>query len=141
MPAKPADITKIVVANDERLADVEQKVALHHERIGVLEKAAANMSLIPQTVAGLSQKVESLDISMKREVDGLREQHKAHKIDTEEKMKEGFHVVIGTKVDNLVLQNATQNATQKGWWQVLQVIGSILVGTALILETYKALMH
>jgi hypothetical protein len=130
------DLKDMVLSQDARLEAVEKGHAVHHERIGILEKTAANMSMLPSTVSALTQKVESLDVSMKREVDGLREQHKAHKEDTERKMNLGFEE-IGGKVDSLVLQSATQ----KGWWQVLQVIGSGLVGFALILETYKALLH
>ena len=62
-------------------------------------------------------------------------------------MNEGF-TTIGNKVDNIVhkvegmvLLRATDSATEKGWWQVLQLIGSCLVGLALILEAYKSLTH
>jgi hypothetical protein len=146
MPSKTSDIEKIVLDTKEQVDSIEKTVAMHHERIGIVEKATASMSLIPQAVSALNQKVESLDTSMKREVDGLREQHKAHKADTEEKMNEGF-TKIGTKVDSvvhkvdgIVLRSATDTARQRGWWDVLQVTGQILLGLAVIGEFIKALL-
>jgi hypothetical protein len=146
MPPKNGDITKIVISNDERLTEIEQKVAVHHERIGIVEKATASMSLIPQTVAALAQKVESMDTSMKREVDGLREQSKAHKEDTEKKMIGGFTEIgvkveqIGTRVDAMATKNVQQSARQKGWWEVIQATGQILLGLAVIGEFLKAVL-
>jgi hypothetical protein len=149
MPPKPLtdEHIKMLIENQERITGVEKSAALDHERIGVLEKQASNMAQMPATVAALGQKVESMNTSFIREVDGLREQSKAHQIQTEQKMEKGLKDIvekvegIGGKVSAIVLQDAKQSATQRGWWQVLQAIGSILVGSALILETYKALTH
>ena len=85
MPGKTSDIEKILLDTKEQVDSMEKTIAVHHERIGIVEKATASMSLLPQAVSALNQRVESLDTSMKREVDGLREQHKAHKIDTEKR--------------------------------------------------------
>jgi hypothetical protein len=147
MPGTRSDFEKILLDTKEQVDSMEKTIAVHHERIGIVEKTTASMGLIPQTVSALSQKVDSLDTSMKREVDGLREQHKAHKVDTEKKMNEGFATIgnkvdsIMHKVDGIVLRSATDTATQKGWWQVLQVIGGGLVGLALILEACKSLLQ
>jgi hypothetical protein len=143
MPSRPTDIAKIVVENDGRLGDVEKKVSIHHEQISVLEKQASNMSALPTTVALMGQKLESLDKSMIREVDGLREQQKAHQITTAENMQKGFKE-ISEKVDGVVGRVngvVLVNARQRGWWDVLQTAGGILLGLAVIAEAVKACLH
>jgi hypothetical protein len=141
------DVREMAVENRERVEALEKKSDLDSARLELLEKSTASMSSLPATVASLGQRVTDLDKSMIREVDGLREQQKAHKKETTENMERGFKEV-GGKVDTLaaeVSQNAQaagqQSARQKGWWDVLQVVGSCLVGFALILEVFKALHH
>ena len=139
------DITQIVMKNDERLTDAEHKLAVHDGRIGILEKTAASMSLIPSTVAALGQKVESFGTQMVREIDGIREQHKAHQQQTEEKMEKGFTSLgskleaLGGKVGGIALQDAAQSARQKGWWDVIVLTGQILLALAVIGEALKAI--
>jgi len=108
-----------------------------------LEKQASNMSALPTTVALMGQKLESLDKSMIREVDGLREQQKAHQITTAENMQKGFKE-ISDKVEGVVARVngvVLVNARQRGWWDVLQTIGGILLGIAVIAEAVKACLH
>src|ERR1700685_1295301 len=119
------DISKIVIETHERLDALEKKGGVDHERISVLEHNFQNMNGLPATVAALGQEVKSLDASMKREVDGLREQQKAHKIETAEMIEKGFALVgeqvqsIGRKVDNLMVTDIRQ----KSWWELIEKFG------------------
>ena len=143
MPAKSNDLEKIVVDMEGRFSEVEKKVSIHHEQISVLEKQASNMSAMPTTVALLGAEVKSIKESMIREVDGLREQQKAHQNTTAENMKHGFKE-ISEKVDGVVSRVngvVLVNARQRGWWDVLQTIGGILLGLAVIAEAVKACLH
>jgi hypothetical protein len=140
MPKPTSDLSRMVVDLHERTGALEQKGAVDHERISVLEKYASNMSTLPATVSALGQELKSLDISMKREVDGLREQQKAHKNEAAANMEKGFEE-MGKKVDGVIStvnNTMLREATQRGWWQTLQVLGSIVVAVAVIAEAVKA---
>jgi len=109
----------------------------------VLERQSATMATLPGRVDALTQQVTGLDKSMIRELDGLREQQKAHKNETGENMAKGF-LDIGIKVDAVVKkvdQTVLREATQRGWWQMMQVLGSVLVSVAVIAEAIKTFIH
>lgn len=107
-----------------------------------LEKRADAMRDIPQTVAAVSAKVDGLEKSLYREVDGLREQQKAHKEEaaksmeeTREKMDEGFSSI------NTVLGSINNSLARRGFYKELFTnVGSALVGLAVIAEAAKAVM-
>jgi hypothetical protein len=145
---KPDDLMKIAIGHTERLTSIEGKQAIDHERIGVLEKQASNMSQMPATVAALGQKVESMNSSFIREVDGLREQQKAHKKETIDLLQNGFRTLgeaealhrsaLETKIVNAI---AIKDAKEAGWWQIIDRLGKILLSVAIIAEAIKAYLH
>jgi hypothetical protein len=148
MAMRPPDATQIAMENRERLGSLESKVDVHHERIGVLEKSFHAMSSLPTQMAAMGQKVEGMEKSMIREMDGLREQQKAHKVETSETLERGFASIreqekqhkesLSSKFDNVI---ALQQTRQSAWMKTLQTIGQILLGAALIAEAVKALVH
>ncbi len=147
MPSKSTDdLMKIALEHQSRLSTVEQQTKIDHERIGVLEKQASNMAQMPATVAALGQKVESMNTSFIREVDGLREQQKAHKEQMTTTLQDGFKSLseeesrhrseLESKILNAI---ALKEARAMGWWQVLELAGKIVVGIAVIAEGFKLL--
>ena len=144
MPAKPADLSKMVVEIHERTGALEKKGAVDHERITVLERQSATMAALPGRVDALTQQVTGLDKSMIREIDGLREQQKAHKEETAQDMAKGFDAVskslagLGNKVDGIVLKDIRSD----GVWAFVYKAGASLVGffgiLLAIVETLKA---
>lgn len=116
------------------VTEIKNKNEIRDQRIEILEKHAQQMQSIPATVSGLNAKVDGLQENMLREVDGLRQQQKAHKDEMSNKVDAGFIAVgvsitaLGTKVDGMQVRD-TRIA---GIRDFLFNFGAFLVGTAAV---------
>jgi hypothetical protein len=131
-----ADISKKVVDLHKRTGALEENDATRSQQIAALEKKASDMS-------GLPARVEALERSVIREVDGLREQQKSHQETTSRNMIDGF-ASISTKVDESVKAIGEQvktlaasAAARKSIRDFLQTMAQIALGAAMTAEAVK----
>ena len=124
------DTLRTFMKLEQTVSDVQQRSDLHNQRLEILEKHAREMQTIPATVSGLNTKVESLERSMVREVDGLREQQKSHKEEMGKQMTAGFNAVhdsiteLGKNVDGM----QTRDTKLDGMKDFVFTVGAFIVG-------------
>ena len=134
------ELLKIGLHNRERIIAIEKTQALDHERISVLERQAQNMAALPTTVALMGAEVKSIKESMLREVDGLREQSKAHKADIKHDMDAARGDIkkdMDSAIDVISQKIDAREVRQRGWWDVIELLGKLVIGAAVIAETLK----
>lgn len=125
----------------------------HAERLWAVERDMLALKDLPGQVSEVKSSVGGLKDTLFREVDGLREQQKAHKVEqTNDRDKYQAEIKntlidqkktldeVWKKVNNLAMAFAVDSAKKGGWKETLTVLGQLMIGLAVIAEAAKAVL-